>query len=444
MRSGQGSPLLLTKQKTIESSKGRYERHPFWPHLYLAMFGAGWATSFDFGVRVYGAEIISLIGFLFLPWRKVLDRYLNLRKIILIYLMWIGAITLSDLINQSSIFDWVRNSATPLMGGVYLIVCCAALSANPRALLTLLFFTALAKGLLGDATYGDAFQDITLSLETIQENSNIVKVRIEPVLTSLIILVACVRKNNQLNIAVYLFVMTGAFYLLMDARSGGLIFLAAAAFLAKIQLGVDLRRRRFLIGLVTVLVVSVGYTAYVKYTLAYNPTGQNGKQLQQLENPYNPLGLLAQGRSEWSVMPLAISERPLLGWGSWAEDENLRFSYIQAEKTSGENYTVIEEQENKTYIPFHSIVGSVWLWSGILGFGLILWLLRTIWNIGIALNLSSSQLTPAAAVMFFSLLWHYFFSPPMVVRVIFPIALATLIVVTDRTQKTLKNNYKNG
>jgi hypothetical protein len=429
--------LAATNEGFKVHLRRRSKRDPFWPHLFMALFGAGWAVSFDFGARIYGAEFVSLLGFLILPWRKMLLKYSNLKKIILIYMIWLGAIALSDLINQSSIFDWARNSSTPISGAVSLIVCSAAIVVRPRALLTFLFFTAAAKGLLGEASYGDALREYEVTLETIQENTNIFKVRIEPVLTPLIILIASLNMKQQLKSAAYLFAITGGFYLLLDSRSGGLVFLLAAAFLAKIQLGIKLRRRIFLLGLVSVLAVSGGYAGYVKYTLTYNPDGHNGRQLQQLDNPYNPLGMLVQGRSEWSVLPLAISERPLFGWGSWAEDKDLRFSSIRAEKTTGNPYALIDVQENQAYIPAHSLVGSAWLWSGILAFGLMVWLLRIVVDMGLQLAASSSPLLPAGALFLMSFLWSFFFSPPMAVRLSFPIALATLIVLTDQTRGLL-------
>ncbi len=426
--------MVITNEGFNVHLRRQSKKYPFWPHLFMALFGVGWAVPFDFGARIYGAEFVSLLGFLILPWRKTLLKQSNLKKIIFIYIIWLGVIALSDLINQSSIFDWARNSSTPVSGAVSLIVCSAAIAARPRALLTFLFFTAASKGLLGEASYGDALREYAVTLETIQENTNIFKVRIEPVLTPFIILIASLNKRQQLKSAAYLFATTGAIYLLLDSRSSGLVFFLAAAFLAKIHLGIKLRRRIFLVGLASLIVVSAGYTGYVKYTLTYNPDGHNGTQLQQLDNPYNPLGILVQGRSEWSVLPLAISERPLLGWGSWAEDKNLRFSSIRAEKTTGDPYALIDVQENQAYIPSHSLVGSAWLWSGILAFGLMVWLLRIVVGMGLQLGASSSPLLPAAALFLMSFLWSFFFSPPMAVRLSFPIALATLVVLTDRKQ----------
>lgn len=438
IRTRRRSGAIYSKKKITTTDgiiDGNYGK--LWPHVFLAAFGVGWAISFDIGARVYFAEIISLIGFIFLPWRKVLIRYNNLNKIIIVYVMWLGVIALSDFINQSSIIDWARNSSTPLLGGISLIVCCAALASNPKALLTFLVFTAAAKGLLGEASYGEALQEYAVTFENIQENTNIFKVRIEPALTPFMILVACLFSKNSLKSAIYIFAITGAFYLMLDARSSGLVFLFAAVLLARIQLGINLRRRSFLMVLATVLVAALGYTAYVKYTLAYNPTGHNGTQLQQLDNPYNPLGLMTQGRSEWSVMPLAISERPFLGWGSWAEDRDLRFSSIRAEKASSDFSASFDAQKNRTYIPAHSLVGSAWLWSGILAFGLMVWLLIIVWGMLRQLSVFSSPLMPAAAVLIMSFFWSFFFSPPMVVRLSFPIALATLIVLTTPAQKPL-------
>jgi hypothetical protein len=161
-----------------------------------------------------------------------------------------------------------------------------------------------------------------------------------------------------------------------------------------------------------------------------------------MDNPYNPLELVMKGRSEWSVLPLAIAERPVFGWGSWAEDKDARFLTIRAEEATGDAFSLVDVQGSLGYIPAHSVVGSAWLWSGILGFVLMLWLLRTILRMGSLLNFISWPLLPAVAVMFLSVLWGYFFSPSISVRLGFPIALASLIVLTSRAQKPLeKNNH---
>lgn len=168
------------------------------------------------------------------------------------------------------------------------------------------------------------------------------------------------------------------------------------------------------------------YLAYVQYTLSFNPDGHNGKQLQRTENPYNPLDLLLQGRSEWLVIPAAIAENPLFGWGSWAEDKSSYFSILRAQRLDEE----ISSSVIKNYIPAHSLIGSAWVWSGLLGFAAMLWFLRIIWTISLRLPGSRSPLLPAVIFLLFLLFWHYFFSPPMHVRISFPITLAALIALT--------------
>jgi hypothetical protein len=43
---------------------------------------------------------------------------------------------------------------------------------------------------------------------------------------------------------------------------------------------------------------------------------------------------------------------------------------------------------------------------------------------------ASSLILPAAVLLNFQLLWHFFFSPPQQVRLSFPVALASLLVLT--------------
>lgn len=45
---------------------------------------------------------------------------------------------------------------------------------------------------------------------------------------------------------------------------------------------------------------------------------QQERYLQQVDDQY---GILLSGRTEWRIAPLAFLEKPLLGHGSWAEDE---------------------------------------------------------------------------------------------------------------------------
>jgi hypothetical protein len=162
-----------------------------------------------------------------------------------------------------------------------------------------------------------------------------------------------------------------------------------------------------------------------------NPNGHNGKQVKELENAYNPFSLLLRGRSEWLVWPTAFSERPLFGWGSWAEDKDGRFALLRIVLLETGTFPTANTQGQKSYIPVHSLFGASFVWSGLLGLVAMLWFLSIVISMGRRLLLSRSYLLPAVTFLLLQILWHYFFSPPQHLRLSFPVGLASLIVLTS-------------
>lgn len=405
--------------------------NPAWPHVFMALFGAGGALAFEVGVRLYVAELVALLGLALLPWWSTLRRYPMAGRILGAYAIWLIATLLSDAVNETAAFDTVRNMATPVLGGLSLLFVLTAVSRNPNALLTFLAATAVAKSALGEPSYGDSFADSALSWETVEENANFFKVRIDPFLTPAVLLVACLIGRKNLLLAVPVLVLACVGYFAVDARSSGLMFFGAALALVAIEFQFRPKPGQLIAAGLVALAVGYGsYVAYVNYSLNSNKDGHNSKQLARMQNPYDPLELLIQGRSEWLVMGTAISERPVFGWGSWAIDPDRRFAYLQSERSGKlEQYDRIGKATTWGMIPVHSVIGAAWLWSGCLGLVAMLWLLHSIFTTVLRLPFSKSIALPFAAFIAIQIVWNFFFSPPQVVRLSFPVALATLIAL---------------
>jgi len=397
----------------------------------MFFFGAGWAITFDVGVRLYLAEVISIIGLLFVNWTSSFTRHPMARQIVGSYVLWVVAIVIADGVNEVALFDSARNAATPIIGACSLLFVLAVLSRNPNALLSFLTASVIAKGVLGEASYGDTFAELSFSFDTVTQNTNYFKVRIDPFLTPALLLVACLLARKSLLYAGAVFFAASVAYLALDARSsGGMFFLSALALVA-----VHFRfRPKFgsivAVGAIAAVVGYVAHVGYVNYTFTHNPDGHNGRQLARMENPYNPVELLLMGRSEWQVMTTAIAERPIFGWGSWAIDTGYRFAYLRADRTGEVNFGGYVTSVTGDYIPVHSVVGSAWVWSGLLGFIALAWLFRSVLVMSRWLPYVRSSLAPASIFMTLFLSWHFFFSPPQHVRLSFPITLATLLVLT--------------
>lgn len=424
-----------------EMSADRWQiRRPVWPHVFMALLGFGWAFSIDIGVKVYGAEIVSVIGvFLVTSWTTV-RRYPMARRVLGAYALWVVAIALSDIVNNSDIFNSLRHIATPIIGATSLVFALAVLARKPSAVLTFLVAMVIGKAAFGEPLYGDQFADRVIGLETILEDTNFFKVRIDPFLTPAIVLLGSLVGRRNLLHAALVFALASIGYLGLDSRSIGLVFFLAAMILVAVKTGFRPSAGQIIVMVFLIAAIGYGgYVSYVSYTLAFNPDGHNGQQLQQIESPYNPLLLLLQGRSEWLVMPIAFFERPLFGWGSWAEDPSGRFTSLRNLSVNSFGNSVWRDS---TYIPVHSLLGSAFVWSGTLGLLSMVLLLRSIWAMSKRLMSVKSDLLPAVIFYLVLVLWHFFFSPPQHVRLSFPVALAVLIVVTGAQPRSMLRREK--
>lgn len=401
---------------------------PIAPHVFMALYGAGWAISFDVGVRIYVSEFVSVIGLFFVDWWHPLQRYDVVKSVLGAYLLWIVAIVVSDSVNGTSVFDSARAIATPLIGGASLLFVLANLALDVGSLLTFLAAIAIFKGILGEPLYGDEFADMSLSMESIQLDSNFVKVRITPFLTPAIALAACLlARRSQLHAAVLLLVASvGYFY--FDARSEGLVLFLSSLVLAALHYRFRSTITKIIAaGLVGTILGYVAFVGYVNYTLTMEPNGHNAKQLARMSDVYNPFELILQGRSDWLVAADEVLERPIFGYGSWAIDVDDKYTSLMLER-SGVGEESFEKTDGNVYLPVHSLILSTWVWSGLLGLASMV-LLATVLTQSILKCNVNTLLSPAILVLSLGVAWHFFFSPPQMVRLFFPVPLAVMAVM---------------
>lgn len=404
---------------------------PIWPHLLMAAYGAGWAVTFEVGLRVYVAEIVTFAGLALLKWWPLLRHYPMVVQVLWAYALWAFAIVVSDLVNGTMLLESLRNLSTPIIGAAGLIFVSCAVARAPAALLTMLAAMGIAKAVLGEPLYGDAFADLAATWDHVRQDTNFFKVRFEPFITPLVICLAVLLSRRTMKLGALLLIAVGGLYTAVDARSAGLVMFLAGLAVMLIHFGFRTRLSNILGGgLIAVTLFYGAYAVYVGHSLNSDTPGHNSRQLQVLENPYNPLSLLLVGRSEWLVMPLAIAERPIFGWGSWARDEDNRFNHLRALRIGSETASQFDRGTDDLYIPAHSVIGSAWLWSGLLGLAAMAWLFRLILTMVRRLPNTRPELLPALACLTALMVWHFLFSPPQSVRLVFPMALGPLIVLT--------------
>ncbi|UAB78971.1 hypothetical protein INR77_04540 [Erythrobacter sp. SCSIO 43205] len=405
----------------------------------MFLYGVGWSLSFDLGVRVYVAELVALLGLVILNLSAAWREHKILRSVLAAYAIWVMAIILSDYVNDIPFIDFARNAATPIIGGISLVFVVASLTKKPAAAFAFLIGTVLAKAIFGDAAYGDTFADVAVSFETIQQDTNIFKVRIDPFLTPALLLVSCfLIRFGKLRSAAFL-AFCSIFYFALDARSSALILALTSLLIAAAGVGYRPNMRQVIVAVALSLpLLYAAYVGYVEYTMEFNPNGHNGKQLQRLDNPHNPFALLLQARSEWLVWPVAFAEKPIFGWGSWAIDVDGRFQALRALMTDQGQGIFSYNRWDQGYIPVHSLVGTALVWSGIVGLVAALMLVRIIFRLMYYAPSVRPAYLPIVSFFGFMLLFHFLFSPPQHVRITFPFALGLLIVATASTRQLMR------
>ncbi len=324
-----GGPQLAARRQTPRTGV-------FWTNILMLAYGAGPAFTVPLIGQLYGSELIALVFVPFVGWQSTFRRYRSLRVLIAGYIVLLIGLVVSDLVNGTATVDSLRGWANPIFAIASTLFVTSVLRRNINATVSLLFGTFLAMLIFGSANYAIQYGYAELSAAAVEQNSNMFKIRFVPFLIPALQLLCIFSYRLGMIYSIAIYSVAAVFFIGLDARSAGLELLISSALL-----GINLYRIRistrmiFLIGLPLLLAGQYAYIAYIDYSLKSNPNGQTTRQLAKLDDPYNPLELLMQGRAEWTIAADAISAKPIFGHGSWALDVDDNYNMLLADRTRG-------------------------------------------------------------------------------------------------------------
>ncbi len=401
--------------------------------LLMLLFGAGWAFAVSFFGAIYGSELLTIALLPTLKPLRLIKTNADLRRVLTAYGLILLGLVISDIANATAFDLALKGWANPAVAAVSLIFVTAALGKDPVANVKYyLFASFLANLILGNGAYSvTGVGGVDSSWADISANENLLKVRVVPFLMPLLALTMFHLRKRWRLAAQLIGLATAGFLFSYDARSAGLIAfamtLAVTAFRRPRQVHAKQLFSILGIGLVGGY---LAYAGYVYYSLNYNSDGHNATQLSLVKNPYNPVMLLGIGRPEWLVAPDVLAEKPVLGYGSWAEDKDNRFALIRAILTDTLDIYNATAGERHNWIPTHSVILAAWIWGGLIGLsGAILLVLTTLRIIVKSLNAAPEAIT-FVAYFGAGLVWDLFFSPIQSLRLTAPIALGFLIAIS--------------
>lgn len=242
-------------------------------------------------------------------------------------------------------------------------------------------------------------------------------------------------------LVVCMFIAYGFSAIALGARSHGMVFILTSGLLMygwwSSRTGYQMGKRQVLqIATVATLVFAVLFVIYVTLGLQGALGKKTYAQIASLNNPYNPINVIAMGRPELQVSLIAIKDRPILGHGSWAYDP--RYDYVYEETLGnliGQEVRMRRDPLERGIIPAHSMLFQAWIFGGLAG-GLFWLAIITMMGQLFAFFAQRPHMTFWLLVMFTAVTfsWNVLFSPFGWARFSWPALMAFVVLYRTAAQ----------
>lgn len=170
----------------------------------------------------------------------------------------------------------------------------------------------------------------------------------------------------------------------------------------------------FIVSLIFVMFLFKTFYSYLAESGMLGDAAEK-KYAHQTRSGTGVINLIMGGRSEVGVCMLACRDKPILGHGPWAMDTNGYWAEYLENYGIVEDYVRYIESSMKTtggnIIPTHSILFGAWVWYGI--FGALLWL-YVLWLLFVHIRKTIFVIPQWFGYFAISIpmsVWHIFFSP---------------------------------
>lgn len=379
--------------------------------LFLIIYTIGYKFQIESLFNIYIAELISLALFFYIIIN--LNISIGLRNILFSYLIIFFGLCISDFLNDSIIYNYLRGWAGIIMSAINLIFMYYIFKLDIRFIFLYLFCLILRL----------IFVDLSfLDWEQLTQNKNLFKVHFMESYGAFILIVLYgiekwfYKYLNIVLIGVFLFTL-----FLLNSRGFALLIIMAYIIINFVFGNKAILARILILSSVMYLF----YCLYIIAILHFNIAGSTLSALDHIDNYFNPVEFLIVSRSDFFVALYAIIEKPIMGWGSWAFDPSGDFERLFVEIHGASEY-------DGSFIPAHSVILTAWLWGGILALLGAICLFINLIKISKPIQFYDGGYRVIATILILGLIFDFFFSPIGVLRVSFPSTIALILVLNNK------------
>lgn len=368
-----------------------------------------------FTVKVVGTMPLGEIAFLLLlpillavRWRRAFGGHHNI--VLALIGLWLLGQIVTDLYRKTPAVDWMRGQATIEFFLVDFI--CLAILTRQSSFRKMEFIVAFSLGTILTFRYQptDLMQAYPWKFGFA-----------EPVTVLLLVLASFFFRYRLYPVVFLIFGLLVFLNLIFNYRSE-VLFLFVAVVLTLPLVPERIGRLRLLPGRHSFARVFVlaGLAALggglsilaIGLVTSHGYAGEHAQQKNEKQFQSNQ-GFLLTGRPEILVSSRAVLDSPILGHGSWAKDPKYAEMLNDLEIRNGLTTVDIDYvlEESNGLIPAHSHLMSAWVFAGIAGAPIWIFMFWITLRALSQLSLKSPPLSPLYGWMFTSFLWAILFSP---------------------------------
>lgn len=180
-------------------------------------------------------------------------------------------------------------------------------------------------------------------------------------------------------------------------------------------------KKKFTFVCISAILIIFGCTSLYKFAAAkgFLNEGAHKKYEQQTKKGGGPFALLLSGRSDAFAGLIACFDKPILGHGPWAMDDGQYWHNFIIKYGDEEDYKKFLSEQNfrakmgmtASLIPAHSHIITFWLWFGILGLPIWLYVIKKIVEYFRHYIDAVPQWYAVIACGAPGIIWNIFFSP---------------------------------
>ena len=387
--------------------------------IFLFLFEICWKIKFHIVGEISLSEIIL---FVWAPFN--LKQYLfadnDMAKLLKLYAALFATQIVSEVFVSNGLSSSLKGLSITIVSFLHTVFLFKYLSWDKSLILVLLFGRIAGRVIFGQ----DLDSDVDLISAMNGDNAVILKFYYASIIRDSMLAFSLFYSRRA---TCFLFVFIGFAMIVAGARCSGFLIAVVGIVVYAIN---NIKMTKFGVITASLSLCILGYALYAFYVsmvLSGELFAGNNSQLLDCDNPYNPLELLARGRSEFFVGLVAFSDEPLFGHGAWAEDYSLVYVNMIAELHAQDALHLLRDN---FWIPVHSVLVGHGVWNGIFAFLVSMILFIFFVKRGFK-SLAKIELKYQFVLVssVFGTIWNYLFSAPSGFRLSLPFSFAIIMAL---------------